>query len=163
MSWLFEFLGLLFAGVGIITYFIGRKQAWREAEEQYGKIAKHGEKMKTELKEELTEDVVNVANAQLRVKDGGKVARRDNKIIGAHERTVSENVNIGENVVVSKKSVRKLNEDVPISDLVVTGVIRAKDRFVAENVKKFSVDAILTTSEPPTDDKTDKDNTEKST
>lgn len=140
---LFEFLGLLFAAVSIITYFIGRKQAWREADELYKKLAKNNKDVKTELKEELTEDMVNIANAQLRVKDGGKVARRDNKIIGAHERSVSENINISEDVVVSKKSIRTLSEHVPVSDSVGVVVTRAKDRFVAENKKQFSVDAIL--------------------
>lgn len=143
MSWLGEFLGLLFAVIGVITYFIGRKQAWREAEKLYGKLTKHGTQMKSELKEEITEDMVNIANAQLRVKDGGKVARRDNKIIGAHERSMSENVDTGENVVVSKKSHRELIENVPLGDSLSVEVTRAQKHFVAENVKKISADIIL--------------------
>jgi len=101
-------------------------------------------KMKNELRDGISADVVDVANAQLHVKDGGKVAKRDGKVAADVERTIKEQVNIGEDVTYVKKNVRTLSENTLVGDSIGAEVTRAKDRrFVAENKKKFTVDAIV--------------------
>lgn len=47
-------------------------------------------KAKKELKEELTDTMIEVENASKRVGDGGKVSKHDDKIIAAHERHIQE-------------------------------------------------------------------------
>lgn len=115
---LFEFLGILFAVMSIITYFIGRHQGRKEI---------------LDLRENLRVDMVDTANTQSRVKDGGKVKIENGKIIGAHERAINEKTNVSENVVVVKKSSREITENVPVGDSVGVQVTRAKDRGLQED------------------------------
>ncbi|MGI0102493.1 MAG: hypothetical protein ACREA7_07865 [Nitrosotalea sp.] len=101
-------------------------------------------KMKKDLRDGISTDVVDVANAQLRVKDGGKVAKREGKVGADVERSVKEQQNVGENVTFVKKSERTSTENVPVGDSVDAKVTEAKNiKFVAENKKEFIVDAIL--------------------
>lgn len=142
----FEYISIGLGALSAVLYFVGRHQGKKDAK-----------KLKKEIRDEISDDSVKIANAQLRVKNGGKVAKREGKIIGAHERSVIETVNVGENIAVVKKSGRSINENVPVSDGVEAKVIKAKDRkfvaenqvshstdtFVARNKKTFNIDAIL--------------------
>jgi len=146
----FEYISIGLGALSVVLYFVGRHQGKKDTE-----------KLKKEIRDEVSDDSVKIANAQLRVKNGGKVAKREGKIIGAHERSVNQTVNISENVVAVKKSGSSINENVPVTDSVEAKITKAKDRkfvaknevshstdtFVAENKKTFTIDAILTEEE----------------
>ena len=143
---LFGFLGLLFSIVSIIMFFIGRHQGRKEIEGMKNEIKGHSE----QLTNTLIEKSVEIANAQSRVKDGGRVVLRDKKeVIGAHERNIPENVNVGEDVVkVVRKQKRELFDNVEVSDSVDVKVTRAKDKeVVTRQQKTFTTDAILVNEE----------------
>ena len=142
----FEYISIGLGALSVVLYFVGRHQGKADSE-----------KLKKDLRDKISDDSVKIANAQLRVKNGGNVAKREGKIIGAHERSVIQTVNVGENVSVVKKSGRSINENVSVSDGVEAKVTKANDRkfvaenqvshstdtFVARNKKTFSIDAIL--------------------
>ncbi len=104
--------------MSIITYFIGRHQGRKEI---------------LDLRKGLREDIVNTANTQTRVRGGGKVKIKDDKIIGSHERGINENVGVNEDVVVVKKNVRNIEENVSTGDSIDVQVKRAKDKASQEN------------------------------
>jgi len=84
--------------------------------------------------------VVDIANAQLRVKDGGKVALRKEGTVGADiVRNITENVSVGDSVgaVVKKASSKKVVSE--------NQVQHSTDTVVARNKKTFLLDGILTT------------------
>ncbi len=115
-------------GIAVVLFFVGLKIG-----------EKRGKKMKNDLKGELTKNMVEIANAQNRVKNGGNVAIRQNKIIAKHERSVNATVNVSEHVVAIK------NESKPKENLSKK---EDKDEenyveFVARNKKTFTIDAIL--------------------
>lgn len=118
-------------GAGFLGYFLSRRHL-------ESTIDKAVEKTVTKT----VEKTVEVANAQLRVKDGGKVAIRENEIIGAHERNITE-------------------PHIPVTDGISTKVIRAKDlKIVAENKKEFKVDVVLVNADETKLDDTKADKSE---
>ena len=133
---LFEFYGVLFSAIGIITYFIGRHHSSTENAEVRGQIKL--------LKEQLLDDMIDVHNAGQRVKEGGKVVKRNKKAAADIERQMTEEVKTSEDVTVVKKTQRNLSEKVSTGDSIGVEVKRAKDYEIkTQNIKQFSVDAIL--------------------
>jgi len=82
----------------------------------YRKAKKDSLKIKNELKDELTDKMVDVENASKRVGNGGRVAKRDDKIIAAHERNIQEShIPVSDSLSVK---VRRWHDDSNGSDVV---------------------------------------------
>jgi hypothetical protein len=75
--------------------------------------------------EKTVRKMVEVVNAQLRVKDGGKVAIRDEKIIASHPVSIADTLG-------------------PLSDSIQVKVTKADDqKIVAQNKTEFTMDAVF--------------------
>lgn len=142
---LFEFLGILFAGISIITYFIGRSQGRKENEELHAKM----DKIKDELRDEISDDTIDALNAQDRVREGGKVVKRNKKPVADIIRKISEMVSTGENIQAVKSNKREIIERVEVGDGVGIEVGRAKKPYdiKTQNIKQFTADVILVKSD----------------
>lgn len=141
---LFEFLGVLFAVVSIITFFIGQSQGRKENEALHTKI----DKMKEEIRYEISDDTIDALNAQNRVREGGKVVKRNNKPAADITRGISDIVNISEDVQVVKNSGRSMTEKIEVGDEIGVKVVKAKKPFdiKTQNIKTFSTDVLVVDS-----------------
>jgi predicted RNA-binding protein with PUA domain len=82
-----------------LVVYVYSKRMHIEIKRHQEDVQKHIEQAVDQTANKIVEKVVDVANAQLRVKEGGKVALRKEGTIGADiVRSISENVQIEKNI-----------------------------------------------------------------
>lgn len=136
-------VGIVFGTFIAIVVYVYSKRQYEENKELQIETEKRIAKVVEQTSNEIVQKVVDIANAQLRVKEGGEVALRKEGTIGAD-------------------IVRNINENISVSDSISTKVTRAKDVkpvarnivqhstdtfVVARNKKEFKIDGVLITEE----------------
>jgi len=113
------------AVIAIILLFVGIRLAKRERKKN---------------RQQSNKDLADALNAQSRIKNGeGKVVYRENKMGTEHQKSVKENLNLGENVVV------KVTEDK-----------NAIPKFVSRKLKDHKTDALISDPNSEEDKKKEK-------
>jgi len=123
--------------ITIVVFFLGQ----RTGKKQQAENKKHIEEVVDNTADNIVQKVVDVANAQLRVREGGLVVLRKEGDVGADiTRNITENISTTDTVSakVTKAKDVKVKTENQIQQSTDTIV-------VARNVKTFTIDAVLIT------------------
>lgn len=132
LSITFAVIGTL---IGVMLFYFGQNRGEKHHEES--KL--HIEQTIDKTASDIVQKVVDVANAQLRVKDGGKVAlRKEGNVAADITRNIKEEpINVGDGITTI---VTRAKDVKPVSQNKVSHLT---DTIVARNKKEVKADVIL--------------------
>lgn len=140
-------LSIIFAAIGLLAGIALFYQGQRSGKKQHEQSKQHIEEVIDNTADKIVQKVVDVANAQLRVKDGGKVAlRKEGNVAADVTREMQENV--GKTTDNVSATVTRAKDAKPVAQ---NEVKHSTDTIVARNKKTFTMDAILVTEEEQED------------